>query len=149
MIEIKDGRIYFYHEDKTTIQARDFQCLSAYVCPHCKNVLMAYFVGYINELAPFTEKEDMKHAYEMGNSNGGMWISLHYYKHEQICRWKYVTVRGIINGVTEFMNRYKGTLNNKNALMYSIENGQIDGFKLVPDEIGKDAPILTWNPDVE
>jgi len=144
MIEIRNGRIYFYHAYKTDVQAQDFECLSAYVCPVCKNVLLAYFVGYIDKLADFADTESMKHAYDMGNCNGGQWIALQEYQHKATCKWQYVTTRGISNGVEVFLKRYKGTMNNKQALIDAIENG-LEGFKIVPDETGADAPLLMYN----
>ncbi len=47
MIEIKNNRIYFHNPLKPDLKVIDFRCLSAYVCPVCKNVLRAYFVGYV------------------------------------------------------------------------------------------------------
>lgn len=143
MIEIKDGRIYFYHAYKTEVQAKDFQCISAYVCPHCKNVLLAYFVGYIDKLADYADKDNMKYAYEMGDCNGGQWIELKDYTHKETCKWQYSTARGVSGGVDAFMKRYKATID-KQALVDAIENG-MEGFKIVPDEIGVDAPLLMYN----
>ena len=144
MIEIRNGRIYFYHAYKTDVQAQDFECLSAYVCPVCKNVLLAYFVGYIDKLTDFADTESMKYAYEMGNCNGGQWIALQEYQHKASCKWQYVTARGISNGVEAFLKRYKSTMTNKQALIDAIEKGR-EGFKIVPDEIGADAPLLMYN----
>lgn len=143
MIEIRDGRIYFYHAHKPEIQAKDFECLSAYVCPICKNVLLAYFVGYI-ELTDFADTESMKHAYDMGNCNGGQWIALQEYQHKATCKWQYVTARGISNGVGAFLKRYKSTMTNKQILIDAIEN-DMAGFQIVRDEIGTDAPLLMYN----
>ncbi len=158
MIEIRNGRIYFYHKYKRTVQAQDFQCISAYVCPECKNVLLAYFVGYIKELKDYAEDEKKMHAYEMGNCNGGQWISLLEYQHKSMCRWEYATVRGIKNGVDEYLKRYNNKhytqrkplelMDNKTIdkqpLINAIEKG-IPGFKLIHDEIGMDAPLLMFN----
>ena len=47
MIEIKNSRVYFYNTMKPDLRVLDFKCISAYVCPVCKNVLRAYFVGNI------------------------------------------------------------------------------------------------------
>jgi len=145
MIEIRDGRIYFYHAYKTEVQARDFQCISAYVCPMCKNILLAYFVGYIKELTDYADKESMKYAYEMGNCNGGQWISLQTYQHKSICKWEYVTARGINNGVEAFL-KHKA-MKDKQALVDAIEKGMA-GFQIVKDEIGNDAPLLMYNENI-
>ncbi len=144
MIEIRDGRIYFYHAHKTEVQAKDFECLSAYVCPVCKNVLLAYFVGHIDKLTDFTDTESMKHAYEMGNCNGGQWIALQEYQHKATCKWGYVSARGVNNGVEAFLKRYKSIMTNKQTLIDAIENGMA-GFQIVRDEIGADAPLLMYN----
>lgn len=147
MIEIKDGRIYFYHAYKTEVQARDFQCISAYVCPMCKNVLLAYFVGYIDKLTDYAENDNMKYDYEMGNRNGGQWIALQEYSHKAACKWQYSTARGLSNGIDAFLKRYKSTMTDKQALIDAIENG-MEGFKIVPDEIGADAPLLMYNENM-
>ncbi len=147
MIEIRDGRIYFYHAYKSEIQAKDFQCISAYVCPHCKNVLLAYFVGHIEKLADYADKDNMKYAYEMGNCNGGQWISLQEYQHKESCKWQYVTARGICNGVEAFLKRYKAAMIDKQALIDAIEKGMA-GFQIVKDEIGTDAPLLMYNENI-
>lgn len=144
MIEIRDGRIYFYHALKTQVQARDFQCISAYVCPHCKNVLLAYFVGHMTpeSLPDFAEKDSMRYAYEMGGCNGGQWIALQEYPHKSACRWQYSTMRGLSNGVDFYLKHHKATME-KPALIDAIEKG-MDGFVIVPDEIGADAPLLMF-----
>jgi hypothetical protein len=144
MIEIRDGRIYFYHTHKTEIPARDFECISAYVCPECKNVLLAYFVGYVKELKDYAENDKFAYAYEMGNCNGGQWISLQESRHKEACKWQYVTARGVHSGVEAFLKRYNATLENKQALIDAIEK-HTEGFKLIPDEIGADEPLLMWN----
>jgi hypothetical protein len=143
MIEIRDGRIYFYHIHKTEVQAKDFQCISAYVCPVCKNVLLAYFVGYIKDLTDYADKENMKYAYDMGNCNGGQWIALEHSKHKECCKWEYSTARGISNGVEAFLKQYKAMVD-KQALIDAIEKG-LEGYKFVPDVIGVDAPLLMYN----
>jgi len=144
MIEIRDGRIYFYHAYKAEVHAKDFQCISAYVCPMCKNVLLAYFVGYIDKLIDYADKDNMKHAYEIGNCNGGQWIALNDYTHKETCKWQYSTARSVSNGVEVFLKRYKATITDNQALIDAIEKG-MEGFKIVPDEIGTDAPLLMYN----
>jgi len=145
MIEIRDGRIYFYHAYKTTVQAKDFQCISAYVCPMCKNILMAYFVGYIDNLTDYAEKDSMKYAYDLGNCNGGQWMSLKDYTHKEHCKWQYSTAaRGVSGGVETFLKRYKAAITDNQALIDAIEKG-LEGFKIVPDEMGVDAPLLMYN----
>ena len=86
----------------------------------------------------------MKYAYEMGNCNGGQWISLQAYNHKVACKWEYVTARGVSNGVEVFLKRHKATITDNQALIDAIEKG-LDGFKIVPDEIGNDAPLLMYN----
>ncbi len=61
MIEVKNNRIYFYNTNKRDIIPVDFQCVSAYVCPHCKKVLVAYYGGKIVDLEPFMEEPAMKY----------------------------------------------------------------------------------------
>jgi hypothetical protein len=121
-------------------------------------VLLAYFVGHITDLKDYAEDETKTHAYEMGNCNGGQWISLLEYQHKMMCKWEYETVRGINNGVDVFLKQYNNkhytqrkplelmdikTID-KQALIDAIEKG-IPGFKIIPDEIGVDEPLLMWN----
>lgn len=145
MIEIRDGRIYFYNAEKPKVQARDFQCISAYVCPHCKNVLLAYFVGNMSiEILPdFAEKDSMRYAYEMGGCDGGKWISMQEFQHKSVCRWKYSTARGVSNGVDYYLKQKPNTERQKQELIDAIEKG-MEGFVLVYDELGVDAPLLMF-----
>jgi|GEM_PF-3223894 len=76
MIEVKNNRIYFYNTNKRDIIPVDFQCVSAYLCPHCKKVITAYYAGKIVDLEPFCEDPSDKYHYILGTSNGGQYLLL-------------------------------------------------------------------------
>src|SRR3990172_8677980 len=85
MIEVKNNRIYFYNMNKREITPVDFSCMSAYICPHCKMVLAAYYVGTIVDLEPFMEDPSLKYHYTLGTSNGGQFLLIDLHYHEKIC----------------------------------------------------------------
>lgn len=149
MIEIKNGRIYFYNTTNTNLKVLDFKCLSAYVCPVCKNVLGAYFAGYIIEesLREYIEKDSLKYAYETGTIPGAQWIAMREHQHKEVCRWVVVGAqsRGIENAVDSFLKAHNTTVKNRRAFINAIEAGTMPGFKKVPDEMGADLPIVIYN----
>lgn len=148
MIEIKNGRIYFYNTLKSDLRVLDFMCLSAYVCPVCKNVLRAYFVGNITPeaLKEYMEKDTMKYAYEMGSTQGAQWIKLRDHSHKETCRWEVVGAmsKGVVNGVKSFIEIHNIKIKDTRSLIKAIEYDKMPGFKLVKDEIGADAPMLLF-----
>ena len=148
MIEIKNGRIYFYNTFKPDLRVLDFMCLSAYVCPVCKNVLRAYFVGNITPeaLEEYMEKDTMKYAYEMGSTQGAQWIKLRDHSHKETCSWQIVGAisKGIDNSVKSFIDIHEVKIKDKQLLIRAIEEGVMPGFKKVPDEIGADLPMLIF-----
>lgn len=101
-------------------------------------------MGYVKELKDFAENEKEMYIYDMGNCNGGQWIEIKEYHHKASCRWQYSTARGISNGIEVFLKRYKSTMAHKEDLIDAIEKG-VEGFKVIPDEIGADAPLLMYN----
>lgn len=151
MISIKGGRIYFYNTLKPEAPARDFQCISAYICPACKNVLKAYFVGYLmkESLPGFMEKDSLKYAYEVGNTNGGTWISLKLDYHSKECSWEIAGAmsRGIGNCVSSFLEINETRIRIMEAFINRIEIGDLPGFRVIPDEVGNDKPMLVYNLD--
>lgn len=108
---------------------------------------MAYFVGYIDHLDNYADKESMKYAYEMGNAHGGQWIAIQDHAHKNVCKWKYVTAKGLCNGVEAFLKQYKATTVDKQVLADAIEKG-LPGFRVVHDATGIDAPIMLYNEDI-
>ncbi|NJD75736.1 MAG: hypothetical protein FIB08_01385 [Candidatus Methanoperedens sp.] len=148
MIEIKNGRIYFYNTLKPDLMVLDFKCLSAYVCPACKNVLRAYFVGSIipESLKEYMEKDTMKYAYEMGNTQGAQWLALRDHSHKECCRWEVVGAmsKGIENSVKSFIEIHNIKIKDTQALMTAIGTDKMPGFKRVFDETGADLPMLLF-----
>ncbi len=151
MIEIKNGRIYFYNVLKPDLKVLDFKCLSAYVCPACKNVLRAYFVGYIlpESLKEYMEKDSMKYAYEMGNIQGAQWMAIRDHSHKDVCRWEIIGAnsRGIEHSVDSFLKIHDVALKDKKALADAIEAVSMPGFRKVPDDIGAYLAILLYDQD--
>lgn len=148
MIEIKNGRIYFYNTLKPELRVLDFKCLSAYICPVCKNVLRAYFVGSIiqESLKEYMEKDTMKYAYETGNTQGAQWIKLRDHSHKETCRWEVVGAmsKGIENSVKSFIEIHNIKIKDAQALMNAIGTDKMPGFKRVHDETGTDLPMLLF-----
>ncbi len=148
MIEIKNGRIYFYNAVNPNLKVLDFRCLSAYVC-QCKNVLGAYFAGYVIEesLREYIEKDSLKYTYETGTIQGAQWIAMREHQHKEVCRWEVVGAqsRGIENAVESFLKAHNTTVKDRRALINAIEAGTMPGFKKVPDEMGADLPIVIYN----
>ncbi len=149
MIEIRNGRIYFYNTLKQDLKTQDFMCLSAYVCPYCKNILSAYYVDhFISEsLKEYMEKDSMKYAYEFGETDGGQWMSLQEHTHRELCRWEVVgsLTRGVQNCVDAFIQTHDVKTEKRRELIQAITDGTIEGFTLIKDEIGTDLPMLVYN----
>ena len=149
MIEIKNGRIYFYNTTNTNLKVLDFRCLSAYVCPVCKNVLGAYFTGYIIEesLREYIEKDSLKYAYETGTIPGAQWIAIRGHQHKEACSWEVVGAqsRGTENAAESFLKTHNTKVKDKQAFINAIEAGTMPGFRKVLDEIGADLPIIIYN----
>jgi len=148
MIEIKNGRIYFYHTMKPELKVLDFVCLSAYICPVCKKVLRAYFVGSIipETFKEYMEQDKMKYAYEMGNTQGTQWIKMRDNSHRETCSWEVVGAlsKGINNAVKSFIEIHNIKIKDHQALISAIEQEKMPGFKLVKDEIGTDMPMVIF-----
>ncbi len=151
MIEIKNGRIYFYNKYKPTLKVLDFKCLSAYVCPECKNVLRAYFIGHVMEesIREYIENDKMKYAYQAGNSEGGQWISMNSHTHKEQCRWEVLgsLARGAEHSVDAFIKIHELKLKRKQELIEALDAETLPGFKKVKDEMGADLPIFVFNQD--
>jgi hypothetical protein len=148
MIEIRNGRIYFHNQMKPELTLLDFKCLSAYICPACKNVLRAYFVGNIiqESFKEYMERDTMKYAYEKGYSQGAQWIALRDHSHKETCSWEVVGAmsKGIENSIKSFIEIHNATIKDKQKLTRAIEMGVMPGFKEVPDETGADLPMLLF-----
>ncbi|MGB8216287.1 MAG: hypothetical protein WCE94_03205 [Candidatus Methanoperedens sp.] len=148
MIEIRNGRIYFHNTFKPDLTVLDFVCLSAYICPTCKNILRAYFVGNIipETFKEYMEKDTMKYAYEMGDTQGAMWIKLRDHSHKETCRWEVVGAmsKGVENSVKSFVQIHSIKIKDTQALMNAIGTDKMPGFKRVFDETGNDLPMLLF-----
>lgn len=149
MIEIINNRIYFYNKNKPEITTLDFECISGYVCPECKNILLAYFVGHIESAAisERTENDRMAYAYDIGHSNGATWMALKAHTHKEVCKWRYMVERGVGNGLKSFLKWHDGSVKDEKNIVETIKNG-LEGYKIVRDEIGRDEPILLVNDNV-
>jgi len=148
MIEIKNKRIYFYNTNKRDIIPVDFQCVSAYLCPHCKKVLAAYYAGKIGDLEPFMEDPALKYHYTLGASNGGQYLLLNDHNHKKDCpEWEMVSLsaRGITYSIDVWARRYEVGPENLAKLCEMIAASKVPGFDIVPDACGADDPIVLYN----
>lgn len=151
MIEIINGRIYFYVKNQPETPTRDFKLLSGYVCPECRMVLRAYFVGYMvpEAIGGYTEKETLKYAYEAGAAQGGQWIALHDHNHKSVCSWEIAggSARGIEQSVDSYLKIHSIEVKDREGMISAISAGSLTGFKLIQDEARADLPILIYNRD--
>lgn len=144
MIEIRNNRIYFY-SDNRDIAPMDFPCMSAYICPHCKKILAAYYAGTVTELGQYTEKA---HHYELGGSDGGQYLLLSGYYHKEECSQRETVslqARGIGASLDEWAKQEHIESIRLDRLAEMIEAGEVPGFDIVTDTCGLDAPILLYS----
>lgn len=126
----------------------DFQCVSAYLCPHCRKVLAAYYAGKIVDLEPYMEDPALKHHYTLGTSNGGQYLLLDDHNHKKGCSgWEIVSLyaRGITYSIDVWARRYEVGPENLQNLCEMIASGKIPGFNIVQDACGADDPIVLYN----
>jgi hypothetical protein len=148
MIEVKNNRIYFYNMNKRDVIPVDFQCVSAYLCPHCRKVLAAYYAGKIVDLEPFCENPSDKHHYTLGTSNGGQYLLLDDHNHKKGCPgWDIVSLsaRSITYLIDVWARRYEVEPENLQKLCEMIAASKVPGFDIVQDACGVDDPIVLYN----
>lgn len=148
MIEVKNNRIYFYNMNKRDIIPVDFQCVSAYLCPHCKKVLAAYYAGKIVDLEPFCEDPSDKHHYILGTSNGGQYLLLEDHNHKKGCPgWEIVSLyaRSITHSMGVWAKRNEVGSDILDELCQMITDVKTPGFDIIQDVCGADAPIVLYN----
>ncbi|CAG0984204.1 hypothetical protein METP3_02259 [Methanosarcinales archaeon] len=148
MIEVKNNRIYFYNMNKRDIIPVDFQCVSAYLCPHCKKVLAAYYAGKIVDLESFMEDPALKYHYTLGTSNGGQYLLLDDHNHKKGCPgWEIVSLsaRSITYSIDVWARSYEVGPEKLAKLCKMIDAGKVPGFDIVQDACGADDPIVLYN----
>jgi len=148
MIEVKNKRIYFHNMNNRDIIPVDFQCVSAYLCPHCKKVLAAYYAGKIVDMEPFCEDPSDKYHYILGTSNGGQYLLLEDHNHKKGCPgWEIVSLyaRGITHSMDVWARRYEVGPDNLQKLCEISVTGKVPGFDIVTDTCGADDPIVLYN----
>jgi hypothetical protein len=152
MIEVRDGRIYFYNSIKTRTPSISFPCLSAYICPHCNKVLAAYYAGIIQapSFKETCEDESESYQYTFGSANGGQYIEMAAYHHKNKCKkWLPVSLlaRGVQNSINAWSREYKLDISKRalDNLVKKVEESKVPGFQPVPDICGADQPILLYN----
>src|SRR3990172_308951 len=148
MIEVKNNRIYFHNMNKRDIIPVDFQCVSAYLCPHCKKVLAAYYAGKIVDLEPFMEEPALKYHYTLGTSNGGQYLLLDDHNHKKGCPgWEIVSLsaRSITYSIDVWARRYEVGPENLLKLCEMITACKVPGFDIVQDICGADDLIVLYN----
>jgi len=148
MIEVKNNRIYFYNTYKRDIIPADFPCMSAYVCPHCKMVLAAYYAGTIVDLEPFMEDPALKYHYTLGASNGGQYMLIDSNHHGKGCGSREIisqSARGITYQLDVWARRNEVGPSNLQSLSMMIAANTVPGFDVIPDACGADDPIVLYN----
>ena len=155
MIELKDGRIWFYTEDvNSELPTLDFDLISAYICPYCSSILSAYFVGTINEKILDYYWKNTSRKYQVGTIKGGSYILQTNHGEDSYrgknCIYKTVNGRGIENSLKALCGL--GSLHNTdilNSFVKAIENGETKdlGLPIVTDICQADAPMLLYDID--
>ncbi len=148
MIEARNNRIYFYNANKRDITPVDFPCMSAYVCPHCKKVLAAYYASKIVDLEPFLEDASLKYHYTLGTSNGGQYLLLDDNYHKKGCQGREIVslfARGVTFSMDVWAKRNEVRSENLQKLCEIIAAGGVPGFDIVQDICGADDPIVLYN----
>lgn len=153
MITIKDGRIWFYSEDiNSELPTLDFSLISAYICPECKHILSAYFVGTINEMILDHYWKNTSRKYQVGTIKGGSYILQTNHGEDSYqgknCIYKAAPGRGIENSLKALCGL--GSLCNTeilNSFVKAIETGETKdlGLSIVTDMCQADAPMLLYN----
>ena len=155
MIKIKDNRIWFYSEDvNSELPTLDFELISAYICPYCKSILSAYFVGTINEKILEYYWRNTSREYQVGTIKGGSYIQQSNHGEDTYrgknCIYKTARGRGIENSLKALCDL--GSLHNTDILnnfVKAIESGETKdlGLLVVNDMCQADAPILLYDID--
>ncbi len=152
MIEIKNNTIYFYHRLNSEVPSVNFPCLSAYVCPHCKLVLLAYYAGLIQKpsFKAICEDPADEFHYTFGSSKGGQYLELAEYIHKKKCtKWKPVSLlaRGAKNSVKVWLKESELNVSREavEVLARMVEEGKVPGFQQIADACGTDQPITIHN----
>lgn len=148
MIEIKDNQIYFYNLYKRDIIPVSFECMSAYVCQHCKKVLAAYYAGVIPDIEPFLEESSLKYHYTLGTSDGGQYLLLDNHHHKKGCPgWEMISLsaRGVKPQIDVWAKRYEVGPGSLQKLCEIITAGKVPGFEIIQDICGIDTPIVLYN----
>ncbi len=151
MIDVRNKRIYFYNANKREVSPVDFHCMSAYVCPHCKMVLAAYYAGALPDLEPFMEDKSLMYHYAVGGVNGGQYLLLEQSYHERECGNREIVsllARGITHQVDVWAKRYDVESGHLQKLSQMISGGGVPGFDIIPDVCGGDEPILLYQEHV-
>ena len=155
MITIKDSRIWFYSEDvDSELPTLDFSLISAYICPYCKSILSAYFVGTINERILEYYWRNTSREYQVGTIKGGSYILQTNHGNDSYrgknCIYKTARGRGIENSLKVLCGL--GSLHNTDILnnfVKAIESGETKdlGLIAVGDMCQADAPMLLYDID--
>ena len=160
MITIKDGRMWLYSDyiDDTVytepgqkLPTLDFQLISAYICPECKSILSAYFVGTITEQLVKEYTKNSGEHFQAGSANGGSYIK--NTKHGQLdyrgkaeCKWQVAPGRGIRNCLHAICGT-QAQIQIPRPFIQAIENGKLieQGLLKLDDICDNDSPILLYD----
>jgi hypothetical protein len=160
MIEIRDGRLWFYDTTPDSVYPTlDFELLAGYICPECKSTILAYCVGRLpkNLITHYHERDsNSNRQFEVINHHHGGFI-LEQVNHgrgtyTQNCKYDRLG-RGC--GVYQIILSILGlgSLHSTTKLkefISAIEQGKYAerGIITVEDVCGKDEPLALFDKRV-
>lgn len=168
MIEIdpESKKIFFYyspeeikHNPKRDDTMHEFELLSGYVCPECKKVLDAYYIGelkigsssneyYSHPYFPSNSYDKHYPHYKYGHNYGGGYLGM-YNHNDTFCKTYIASTGGIIEGIKSIINlitpkpQMMPTDSMIRNFASSIFEKKIQGVSFIEDVCKKREPILT------
>ena len=149
-IDKEEKEIHFVpnNMDEEHPPERSFPLLSAYICPFCKKILVAYFQGQLSE--PEIEYyESDKPRYTFGSVAGGHYIKPEnhqgYYGESNRCSWEVFMRRGIVENMRMFAKQHDVPLVLVHPIAEKID--VLSCFCIVKDVCGKDKEMLLFSED--
>lgn len=153
MIEIRDGRVWFFDEVEDSVYPiLDFELLSGYVCPHCKSIIIAYCVGSMTKdlLARYQPRG---HHYDVNSiPEGGFYIEQVNHGaggYSRNCKYQQIgRGRDVYSCVLDILGL--GSLHstpNIKRFVEAIKRGEYAerGIIVVEDISGNDEPLVLFD----
>jgi hypothetical protein len=166
MIEIDTNtqKIFFYYSpeeikqnSKRDDEMHEFDLLSGHVCPDCKRVIDAFYVGRL----PIRENYSSSHPYmpsrngtynsydphyKFGHKHGGGYLIM--YNHNDACKTHTCGTVGLEDGLRSVVNKeseVKPTDYMIKMFAEKVLENKIPGISLIQDVCNKRAPVLAIN----